>query len=199
MYNPLSLVLASTSIYRRELLQRLGLHFKAQAPLFDEEGSKNLDLEPLKLCQFLARQKGLSLASPSSVVIGGDQMVVLNGKILGKPKTPERAKAQLQEMQGRTHELLTAVSLIHPEHEVHFVDVCTMQMRPLTSVDIENYVLLDNPLDCAGSYKIEKSGICLFEKIQCQDFTGIQGLPLIRLSLELIKMGYQIPGNGTQS
>jgi septum formation protein len=199
MNNALSLVLASTSVYRQELLKRLGLSFSAQAPLFDEEKSKNTSIEAGQLCQYLAQQKALSLAHKSSVVIGGDQMVVLNGKIRGKPKTVEKAKAQLLEMQGQTHELLTAVSVIHPEYQVHFREICSMRMRTLSSLDIENYIQLDNPLDCAGSYKIEKSGVCLFEKIDCSDFTAIQGLPLIRLTHELLKMGFQIPGSGNQN
>ena len=121
-------------------------------------------------------------------------MVVLDDVIFGKPKSIESACVQLQKMQGRTHQLLTGVALVSGSQELTFLNVCQMTLRPLTQTEIENYIRLDLPLDCAGSYKIEKSGISLFEKIECEDWTAIQGLPILRLTSELVKLGFTIPG-----
>jgi septum formation protein len=192
------LVLASTSPYRRELLLRLGLPFTAEKPIFDEDSAKHTLLDarfqPRELCLFLGREKARSLARTDNCVIGGDQMLVLNGKIFGKPGTFEKACAQLLEMQGKTHELLTSFSVFFQGQEDSFLDVTRLTMAPLSDRQIEQYVQADQPLDCAGSYKIEKQGIALFEKIETEDFTAIQGLPLLRLTQILKKWGYSVPG-----
>ncbi len=187
------LVLASTSPYRKELLSKLGLPFVAERPLFDEDSAKTQPMLADQLCQFLGQEKARSLAKADNCVIGGDQMLVLGTEILGKPGTKENACQQLQKMQGRTHELLTSVSIYHQLHLHQFLNRTRLTMTPLSAEQIQNYVNLDLPLDCAGSYKIEKHGITLFEKIETEDFTAIQGLPLLNLSQILRKLGYIIP------
>lgn len=178
---PKQLILASTSKYRQELLSRLAYKFTAEAPLIDEEKEKDPKLSPKALAEKLARLKAASLMGPDRVVIGGDQLISFEGRIIGKSHTPEKAVEQLLSMQGKTHELITAVCVFNGEKMMAFTDVTRMQMKKLSKEQIEHYVQLDMPTDCAGSYKIEKHGIMLFDKIESQDFTAIQGLPLIEL------------------
>lgn len=186
---PLKLILASTSPYRRELMDRLGLPYQAVPPEFDENSLKGKIKDPVALAQALARGKADSLATPANCVIGGDQLVSFEGRILGKPGTAAAATEQLGKMQGKTHELITAVCLIYQNERTEFVDRTRITLRPLTESEIRNYVERDNPIDCAGSYKIEKAGITLIEKLECNDPSAIQGLPLIHLSAVLRKYG----------
>lgn len=187
------LVLASTSKYRQALLQQLGLPFEAHKPLIDEDAEKDPTLSPQKLAEKLALLKAQSLARPGSVVLGGDQLVAHRGKILGKPHTRERAIEQLLEMQGSPHELITALCVFDEDRAIPYTDITRLHMKPLTRSQIERYVDLDQPLDCAGAYKIEKHGMMLFEKIESEDFSAIQGLPLLALSRILKDSGYSIP------
>ncbi len=188
------LVLASASKYRRDLLARLGLEFSIEVPPFDEEKEKDLSLTPLALAEKLAFLKAQSLANPFHVVIGGDQLVALGNEILGKAPSPEKALQQLQKMQGRTHELVTAVCVLAGDRPIPFVNITRLTMKPLSDSQIRRYIELDQPFDCAGSYKIEQHGINLFEKIETEDFTAIQGLPLIQLSKILHTLGYETFG-----
>ncbi|MGE9743951.1 Maf family protein [Bdellovibrio bacteriovorus] len=175
------LILASTSKYRQELLSRLAYSYSAQAPLIDEEKEKDPSLAPQALAEKLADLKAASLKAADKVVIGGDQLVSFEGRIIGKAHTPERAIEQLMSMQGKTHELITAICVYDGDKKIAYTDITRMHMKKMTRAQIERYVQLDNPIDCAGSYKIEKHGIMLFDKIESQDFTAIQGLPLIEL------------------
>lgn len=176
------LILASTSKYRQELLHRLALPFVAVAPLIDEENEKDPALAPRALAEKLAFLKAHSLKGEGKVVIGGDQLVSFEGRIIGKGHTTERAVEQLLAMQGKIHELVTAICIFDGEKVIPYTDITRMHMKTLTRAQAEHYVSLDNPIDCAGSYKIEKHGIKLFDKIESEDFTAIQGLPLIALS-----------------
>lgn len=176
------LILASTSKYRQELLARLAYAFTSQAPLIDEENEKDPSLTPRALAEHLAFKKAESLAHPNKVVIGGDQLIAFEGRILGKAHTSERAIEQLWSMQGKRHELITSVCVFDGLKTYRHTDITTMTMKPLSLPQIERYVKLDQATDCAGSYKIEKHGIMLFDQIETQDFTAIQGLPLIALS-----------------
>lgn len=176
------LILASTSKYRQELLSRLPFKFTALAPLVDEEKEKDPALSPRALAEKLAYLKAASLKGPGHIVIGGDQLVALEGRILGKAHTPEKAVEQLMSMQGKTHELITAICVFIDDKAIPFTDITRMHMKKLRLDQVEHYVQLDMPTDCAGSYKIEKHGIMLFDKIESQDFTAIQGLPLIELN-----------------
>src|SRR5205823_317052 len=159
------LVLASTSPYRRALLQRLGIPFRCVAPPVDEDALKGAGATPRVLARLLARAKAESVAGvePGAVVIGGDQVVSFEGRVFGKPGDADRAVEQLAAMAGRPHELITAVSILHPRGAHEVCDVTTLWMRPLTRAEIERYVAADRPFDCAGAYKLEARGIALFE------------------------------------
>jgi septum formation protein len=186
------MVLASTSPYRRELLEKLGIPFKTQAPKFDEETLKKNIADPINLAQTLARLKAESLATLDNCVIGGDQVVALENEILGKPGSFEKACAQLTKMQGRKHRLVTALHVIHRGDHYPLLDITEIEMRSLSPEQIQAYVRRDQALDCAGSYKIEKSGMTLMKQMKSQDFSSIQGLPLIQLTDLLISLGYRI-------
>ena len=191
-----NIILASTSPYRRELLEKLGLQFETQKPICDEDEYKRTIHDPIQLASTLAEVKAMSLAHGNDCVIGGDQVACLGDEVLGKPGTFEKACNQLMKMQGKTHRMITAICVVHRGHKYPLLDITDITMRSLTREQIENYVRMDNPLDCAGSYKIEKSGMILMENIKCQDFSAIQGIPLIQLVKLLTKLGYNIPSGG---
>jgi septum formation protein len=191
---PASLLLASTSPYRCELLEKLGIHFEAKAPICDEDAFKQQISDPIKLATTLAFEKAKSLATVQNIVIGGDQLVALGSQIFGKPHTFEKACEQLTQMSGKTHDLITAVCVLFKEKPHPILNITRLKMRTLSKEQIENYVRRDQPLDSAGSYKIEKSGLTLFEKIECEDFSAIQGLPLMALTTLLSQWGFIIPG-----
>ncbi|MFP5520075.1 MAG: Maf family protein [Bdellovibrionia bacterium] len=185
------LILGSTSPYRKELLEKLLIPFVCQKPNFDEESAKVSGLAPRALAEHLAFKKAESLKGAGKVIIGGDQLVAFEGQILGKPHTIEKANSQLAAMSGKKHELITAVCIFDEERALPFVNITTLHMKKLESQEIAAYVQIDNPLDCAGAYKIEKHGMSLFEKIETTDFTAIQGLPLMELQQHLTVLGFK--------
>lgn len=190
------LILASTSAYRRVLLERLGLPFSVRAPHCDEDAFKDGRLGPQELAEVLAFEKAQSIArhEPQSHVIGSDQVVDLDGEILGKPGSVEAAQRQLARLGGREHRLITAVAIVGPGGQVaRHTDVTRLRMRALSEQEIARYVAHDGPLDCAGSYKIECLGISLFEHIECADFSAISGLPLLSLAELLRRQGFLVP------
>lgn len=189
------LVLASTSRYRRELLARLGLPFRAVAPACDEEALKLPGLRPEALAARLARAKAESLRAtePGATLLGSDQIAALGDVVLGKPGTVARAAEQLALLAGRTHLLVTAIAVLHAGRVLEHVDVTRLSMRPLTREQIDRYLAADAPLDCAGSYKLEARGITLFERIESADHSAITGLPLIALTSMLASVGYPLP------
>jgi septum formation protein len=194
--SPPKLLLASTSRYRRELLSRLGIPFEAIAPTCDEEALKLRALSPEQMALYLASEKARSVAQqhPDAFVIGSDQLVELDGQRLGKPHSQERALEQLMSMRGKSHQLLTALCLECPTGEqITHLDRHVLTMPMLPEESLRRYVDADDPLDCAGSYKIEARGIALFERIQGEDFTAITGLPLIALTRLLRERGFSVP------
>jgi septum formation protein len=191
------LVLASTSAYRRALLERLGLPFRCCAPLCDEAALQReaADLEPRRLAERLALAKASSLVEdePGSAIIGSDQLVSFGGRVFGKPGTMERAVDQLFSMAGQTHELITALMVIRGSDVFRHTDVTRLRMRPLSREAIERYIIADAPIDCAGSYKLESRGIVLFDRIESDDHSAITGMPLIALVTILRELGFTIP------
>jgi septum formation protein len=191
------LVLASTSPYRRSLLERLGLPFRCRPPLCDERAlqRESAGLEPRPLAEALAFAKASSLVGdePGSTIIGCDQLVSFEGRVFGKPLTPERAIEQLLGMSGQAHELITALVVIRTTETFRHTDVTRLRMRPLTRDAIERYVAADRPFDCAGSYKLESRGIVLFDRIDSEDHSAITGLPLIAVVTILRELGFAIP------
>jgi len=191
------LVLASTSAYRRSLLERLGIAFRCRTPLCDEEviQRESSDLEPRRLAERLAAAKASSLSQHEAgcTIIGSDQLVSFGGRIFGKPGTADRAVDQLLSMSGQTHELITAVAVIRGAEMFQHTDVSRLRMRPLSREAIERYVRADRPLDCAGSYKLESRGIVLFDRIDSDDHSAVTGMPLIALVTILRDLGFSIP------
>ena len=191
----MELILASTSPYRRALLGRLGLPFRAVAPLVNEARYKVLGFSPDSLAEKLALQKARSVArgEPEAIVIGSDQVAEVDGRIFDKPESIDGAVEQLRLLSGRSHRLITAVAVVAPDFIARHTDVTTLWMRSLDDAAIRRYVESDRPLDCAGSYKLEARGISLFEKIDSQDHSSIIGLPLIAVTTILRSLGKQIP------
>lgn len=180
----LPLVLASTSPYRRELLERLGLAFTVCAPDVDE--SRGMGEAPVDLVKRLAEAKaraGAMQQSAASLVIGSDQVAVVDDQVLGKPGTAARACAQLEQLSGRRVTFLTGLCLHHSGSGRTQVDMVpfAVRFRRLTAEQIDAYVARERPLNCAGSFKSEGLGIALFEALEGTDPTALIGLPLIRL------------------
>ncbi len=175
------LVLASTSRYRQALLARLGIPFRVTAPDVDE--TRGADEAPEALVRRLAQAKASSVAAGmgAGVVIGSDQVAVLEGNILGKPGSHTVALGQLRNAAGKTAEFLTAVSVlsIAGKQALHHVDHTRVVFKPLRDEQIERYLRREKPYDCAGSFKCEGLGIALFESIETVDPTALTGLPLI--------------------
>ncbi|HEV7914533.1 MAG TPA: Maf family nucleotide pyrophosphatase [Albitalea sp.] len=177
-----ALILASTSRYRRELLDRLRLPFEVRSPDVDE--SPRPGELPAALATRLAMAKAQAVAArfPSAVVIGSDQVADLDGVPIGKPGTHDRAVEQLRAMSGRSVTFQTAVAVVRRDRGFAgsaLVPV-TVSFRRLTDAEIERYLRLEQPYDCAGSAKSETLGIALLDAIESDDPTALVGLPLIR-------------------
>lgn len=191
----LPVVLASTSRYRAALLDRLGVAFTAVAPGVDETPLQSSGLAPRAMVQALALEKAQAVAAhhPNAIVIGSDQCAALGALVLGKPGTEARAVAQLEQLSGQTHDLWTAVCVLAPGGQRYeTVDHHALTMRALGRAQLEAYVARDQPLDCAGAYKIEGIGVALFERVTGQDSTAIVGLPLMWLSATLAALGVDV-------
>ena len=186
-----TLILGSTSAYRRELLQRLRLPFEVVAPDVDE--TPQAGERPPELARRLALAKARAVAQrhPSALVIGSDQVADLGGEPLGKPGTHERAVEQLRRMRGRTVIFQTAVAVICLETSFEQLDLAPVRVRfrELSDAEIETYLRAETPYDCAGSAKSEGLGIALLETIESDDPTTLVGLPLIRTARMLRAAG----------
>lgn len=185
------LILASTSPWRRALLEKLQISFECAAPEVDE--TPRSDESPRQLVLRLAQEKAQSLASryPDHLIIGSDQVCVLDGAITGKPLTEENARLQLRKASGNIVTFYTGLALFnsangHLQTEVEPFDV---HFRHLSEAEIDNYVRKEHPLHCAGSFKSEGFGITLFERLEGRDPNTLVGLPLIALCQMLRREG----------
>ena len=189
------LILGSTSRYRRELLQRLGLPFDVAAPDVDETPLPHE--APAALAQRLALAKARAVAArhPQAIVIGSDQVADLHGEPLGKPGDHARAVAQLQRMRGHTVVFQTALSVVCEDSGFCASDLAAVRVRfrALSNAEIERYLVREQPYDCAGSAKSEGLGIALLEAIDSDDPTALVGLPLIRTCQLLRAAGLTVP------
>ena len=195
------IILASLSPYRKNLLEKLGFAFKTEAPLVDEELlKKEYKGSPKELIAYLSFKKAESIAQKHNdcVVIGADQALIYKSRVIGKSHNFEGAKAQLLELSSKEVELVTSVSLVkhtsssnrvNDKNLASFTNTTQLKFKKLSLELIEWYLLKDEPYDCAGSFKIEKSGALLFEYIKTTDPTAIEGLPLMRLSREFELLG----------
>ncbi|MDP4537326.1 Maf family protein [Alkalimonas collagenimarina] len=186
-----TLWLASTSPYRQQLLKKTGLHFTTAAPNIDE--SALAGETPSDLVQRLAVTKALKVAESldAGLVIGSDQVAVFGDSILGKPHTEAKAIAQLQRFSGHKVTFLTGLALINAADQSYKVccEPFHVHFRQLSNHEIKQYITLEQPLDCAGSFKSEGLGISLFEKLEGDDPNSLIGLPLIRLLAMLRQQG----------
>lgn len=185
------LILASTSRYRRELLERLRLPFEIRSPDVDE--TPRADEAPAALAQRLALAKAQAIAAThaDAVVIGSDQVAELDGAPIGKPGNHARAVEQLRAMRGRSVVFHTAVAVLRASTGyagAALVSV-TVRFRALSDAQIEHYLRTEQPYDCAGSAKCETLGIALLDAIESDDPTALVGLPLIRTSALLREAG----------
>ena len=189
--SPPPLILGSTSRYRRELLERLGLHFTVVAPRVDE--SPRAGERPAELALRLALEKARAVAAlhPDAVVIGADQVADLDGEAIGKPGDHGRAVAQLRRMSGRRVVFQTALAVARPAagFERAMLAAVQVRFRSLSDAEIERYLRLEQPYDCAGSAKSEGLGVALLEAIESDDPTALVGLPLIRTCMLLREAG----------
>lgn len=192
------LLLASTSRYRRELLERLDVKFETAAPTFDEDAHRGrfdaLTDEGFALEMAQGKAESLVDAHPEHVILAADQIAVIPGpprELLFKPGTEDKAVDQLMRLCGRTHHLTTGVVLLDAEtgERRTTVDRQALTMRAFPRSEAEAYVRKYRPLDCVGSFRIEDAGIRLFERIDGQDFTGIIGLPLLAVARLLREHG----------
>ncbi len=187
------LILASTSRYRQQMLQRLRLAFDTERPGVEETALAGE--APASLAQRLAEAKALAVAgrAPGAWVIGSDQVAELDGVALGKPGDAAGACRQLAAMSGRRVRFLTAVCVAGPGATQAALDTTEVCFRTLGTEEIARYVAAESPLDCAGSFKCEGLGISLFEAIRTDDPTALVGLPLIGLARMLRNAGFALP------
>lgn len=189
------LILASSSKYRKILLQRFGIAFDCQAPDVDESAQKNET--PAELVKRLSGRKASAVAKqhPRAIVIGSDQLAVFEGRIVGKPGHHKAALKQLLSFSGKCVEFLTAVNVTCLETGFceDFTDHTQVHFRTLDPEEVERYLLTETPYDCAGSFKAESLGIVLFDHITNNDPTAIIGLPLIQTAAMLRQAGLKLP------
>jgi len=191
-------VLASGSPYRRELLARLQLPFTCQAAEVDETPLRGEAPHALVRRLSLAKAQWVAARQPADtgvLVIGSDQVAVRDGILLGKPGNPEQARSQLRAASGRRVDFLTGLCLLDNIGNEYQLDCVPYSVffRNLSESQIASYVAMENPLDCAGSFKSEGLGISLFERMQGEDPTALIGLPLIRLVSMLARLGIVLP------
>lgn len=186
------IILASGSVYRRELLSRLVKFFDTSSPNIDESISEAES--PMAYVERLAVQKAEAVAKlgHKGLIIGSDQTAVTTTGILGKPGSFELAREQLTACSGKEVRFLTGLALLDTQAKRVEVetDEVIVRFRKLSPTEIENYLHAEQPYDCAGSFKCEGLGISLFESIESSDPNSLVGLPLIRLNKMLIRFGY---------
>ena len=197
MQNPSSppIILASSSQYRRGLLDRFLTEYQTVSPGLDESAEDSAD--PLELAITLARKKAEKVASGyrNSVVIGADQLAVLDGEVLGKPGDHQNAVKQLMAASGKSVSFLTAVCVLDPvgRRRYEHVDQTEVRFRNFDIRLVEAYLRHDQPYDCAGSFKIEGAGFVLFESVSTDDPTALIGLPMIWLAATLMELDCLLP------
>ena len=197
MQNPSAppIFLASSSQYRRGLLDRFLDEYEAVSPRIDESNEEGLG--PQELASYLARKKAetVSVNARDALVIGADQLAVLDDQVLGKPGDHQKAIEQLLAASGKTVTFLTAVCILDPvgrtRHE--HVDHTSVRFRQFDRRLAEVYLRHDEPYDCAGSFKLEGAGFVLFESVDTDDPTALIGLPMIWVAGRLLELGYLLP------
>jgi len=197
MQNPSApaVVLASSSLYRRGLLDRFLHQYEAVSPEVDE--TNDLGLAPRELARHLARKKAEAVATNArdALVIGADQLAVLGDRVLGKPGDHQKAVEQLLAASGQVVTFLTAVCILDPigRSRYEHTDKTKVRFREFDRRLAEAYLRHDEPYDCAGSFKLEGAGFVLFESIKTDDPTALIGMPMIWVADRLLQLGYLSP------
>lgn len=191
----MKILLGSSSPFRASLLKKLHLAFEQAAPEIDE--TPFIDESPKEMVERLTKAKALALQAqfPEHLIISSDQTACFNNQPLGKPHTFEKAKQQLQRFSGNQVTFYTGLGLIDPNTGNYFsaLDITHVHFRKLDEQTIENYLEIEQPLNCAGSFKSEGLGITLFEKLESKDPNALIGLPLIELTTLFRKLGIKLP------
>lgn len=187
-----NLILASTSPFRKQLLDKLLIDFSTAKPQVDETSLNDETAEQLVSRLAFAKANAIASQNPSSIVIGSDQVAVVDGDILGKPHTHDKAIEQLRRLSGKTVTFLTGLSVqyLAEDKTETLVEPFEVSFRELTDQEIEAYLIAEEPYNCAGSFKSEALGICLFEKLSGKDPNTLIGLPLIELTRILTCFGF---------
>lgn len=190
----MKLILASTSESRKKILKKLAIPFDCIAPECDEtpllnENAKDL---VLRLSYIKAQSVAKNYIGTETIIIGSDQVGVLDGQIVGKPHTVENAKLQLSKSSGKTFSFYTGLSVINAQTQqsVTIFEPFQVTFRTLSEAEIASYIAKEIPLQCAGSFKCDELGITLFEKFEGNDINALVGLPLIKLTKIMTEMGY---------
>jgi septum formation protein len=197
MQNPSAptIVLASSSSYRRGLLDRFLDQYETVTPGVDESNDQGLD--PSELATYLARKKAEAIVKNAreALVIGADQLAILDDQVLGKPGDHQKAVEQLLAAAGKTVTFLTAVCILDPIGRARYehTDKTSVRFRQFDRRLAEAYLRHDKPYDCAGSFKLEGAGFVLFESVNTDDPTALIGLPMIWVADRLLQLGYLLP------
>ena len=197
MQNPSAptIILASSSQYRRDLLDRFLDSYETMTPDVDE--SNDQGLSPADLATYLARKKAEAIAvnARDALIIGADQLAVLDDRVLGKPGVHQKAVEQLLAAAGKSVTFLTAVCILYPVGRARFehTDLTTVHFRQFDRRLAEAYLRHDEPYDCAGSFKLEGAGFVLFDSVKTDDPTALIGLPMIWVADRLRQLGYLAP------
>ena len=194
--HPDSLILASTSIYRANLLRRLGLEFTQYSPKADETPRPGESPDSLASRLALAKAQAVAHQHPHRWILGADQVCFWNSTLFGKPGTRRAAHQQLKELAGHTIEFHTAVTLMRVgvcEQILRASDLTRVRLRNLTNAEIERYLDEEPAIDCAGSFRSEGLGISLCEAIESNNPTALIGLPLISVRRLLGEAGIGVP------
>ncbi|MDX1443190.1 MAG: nucleoside triphosphate pyrophosphatase [Gammaproteobacteria bacterium] len=193
--NAPTIILASTSPYRRELLERIGIEFAQEAPETDETRVEGESAAEMVMRLAKAKAAAVAARHDSGLVIGSDQCAVRDHEVLGKPHTEENALQQLRAASGKRVRFLTAVCVIDAASGTtrEHMDETVVSFRELDDASLKRYIAAEQPLDCAGSFKSEALGITLFERIENEDPSALMGLPLIATARLLREFGLQLP------
>lgn len=189
------ILLASTSPYRKTLLERLGVPFETRAPQVDETPLHEEDASHMVNRLALAKAQAVLTQNPSALVIGSDQMAECGNQIIGKPGNAAKARAQLRGFRGQTVRFLSAVAVMDGATGGEFrrTVVTQVHFRHYTDDEIDRYLALDQPFDCAGSFKSERAGIALLSRMSSDDPTALIGLPLITVAEALRSFDIAVP------
>ncbi|MDF7666353.1 Maf family protein [Orbaceae bacterium ESL0727] len=187
----MQIILASTSPSRKKLLNKLRIPFTAVPPICDETPLMGETAEQLVLRLSKIKAQSLVASYPNSLIIGSDQVGLLDGNIIGKPHTMDNARKQLQQSSGKTLQFFTGLTVINTQtaQSVTLCEPFKVTFRQLTASEIDAYLVKEQPLQCAGSFKCDELGITLFAKLEGNDIDSLVGLPMLQLNKIMIEMG----------